>query len=137
MGSGFCGWGWAGGARWGGRRERVGWSFRDGLWRVRWGLLGEGIKGGLGGCGVWGAEALKDGGGGWCWLVDGVLSWLCVFRLCGFGWVLGWCGGFWGLFFWWALGCWGVCVVYSRLLEMADIRGRPLCLPKKRVQEQV
>jgi len=28
-------------------------------------------------------------------------------------------------------------VVYSRLLEMADIRGRPLCLPKKRVQEQV
>ena len=54
---------------------------------------------GLWGCGVWGAEALKDGGVGWCWLVDGVLSWLCVFRLCGFGWVLGWCGGFWGSFF--------------------------------------
>jgi hypothetical protein len=53
---------------------------------------------------VWGhrvavAEALKDGGVGRCWSVDGVLSWLCAFRLCGFGWVLGWCGGFLGLVF--------------------------------------
>jgi hypothetical protein len=60
-------------------RARVRWTFRDGLWRVRCGLLGEGINGGLWGCGVWGAEALKNGGGGWCW--DVVLSWLCAFRL--------------------------------------------------------
>jgi hypothetical protein len=62
-------------------RGRVRWTFRDGLWSVRCGVLGEGINSRLWGHRVAGAEALKNGGGGWCWSVDGVLSWLCAFRL--------------------------------------------------------
>ena len=78
--SGYCAWGgWTGGARWGGCRGRVRWTFRDVLWRVRCELLG--IDGGLWGRGVCGDEVPKNGGVGWCWDVDVVLSWLCAFRL--------------------------------------------------------
>jgi hypothetical protein len=78
--SGYCAWGgWTGGARWGGCRGRVRWTFRDVLWSVRCELLG--INGGLWGGGVCGDEVPKNGGVGWCWSVDVVLSWLCAFRL--------------------------------------------------------
>jgi hypothetical protein len=78
--SGYCAWGgWTGGARWGGCRGRVRWTFRDVLWSVRRELLG--INGGLWGGGVCGDEVPKNGGVGWCWDVDVVLSWLCAFRL--------------------------------------------------------
>jgi hypothetical protein len=71
----------------GGQGVRVGagvgvgvrWTFRDVLWRVRCELLG--INGGLWGGGVCGDEVPKNGGVGWCWSVDVVLSWLCAFRL--------------------------------------------------------
>jgi hypothetical protein len=59
----------------------VRWSFRDVLWSVRCGLLGEGIDGVLCGAGVDMAEALKNGGVGRCWDVGVVLSWLQSFRL--------------------------------------------------------
>jgi hypothetical protein len=49
------------------------------LWSVRCELLG--IDGGLWGGGVCGDEVPKNGGVGWCWDVDVVLSWLCAFRL--------------------------------------------------------
>jgi hypothetical protein len=78
--SGYCAWGgWTGGARWGGCRGRARWTFRDVLWSVRCGLLG--IDGGLWGGGMCGDEVPKNGGVGWCWDVDVVLSWLCAFRL--------------------------------------------------------
>ena len=78
--SGYCAWGgWTGGARWGGCRGRVRWTFRDVLWSVRGELLG--IDGGLWGGGICGDEVPKNGGVGWCWDVDVVLSWLCAFRL--------------------------------------------------------
>jgi hypothetical protein len=78
--SGYCAWGgWTGGARWGGCRGRVRWTFRDVLWSVRCELLG--IDGGLWGGGMCGDEVPKNGGVGWCWDVDVVLSWLCAFRL--------------------------------------------------------
>jgi hypothetical protein len=78
--SGYCAWGgWTGGARWGGCRGRVRWTFRDVLWSVRRELLG--IDGGLWGGGMCGDEVPKNGGVGWCWDVDVVLSWLCAFRL--------------------------------------------------------
>jgi hypothetical protein len=78
--SGYCAWGgWTGGARWDGCRDRVRWTFRDVLWRVRRELLG--IDGGLWGGGMCGDEVPKNGGVGWCWDVDVVLSWLCAFRL--------------------------------------------------------
>jgi hypothetical protein len=78
--SGYCAWGgWTGGARWGGCRGRVRWTFRDVLWSVRCELLG--IDGGLWGGGMCGDEVPKNGGVGWCWDVDAVLSWLCAFRL--------------------------------------------------------
>jgi hypothetical protein len=77
--SGYRAWGgWTGGARWGGG-PCVRWSFRDVLWSVRGELLG--IDGGLWGGGVCGDEVPKNGGVGWCWDVDVVLSWLCAFRL--------------------------------------------------------
>ena len=80
--SGYRAWGgWTGGARWGGSRRRARWTFRDVLWSVRCGLLGEGIDGVLCGAGVDMAEALKNGGVGWCWDVGVVLSWLQSFRL--------------------------------------------------------
>ena len=76
--SGYRGWGkWTGGARWGGCRGRARWTFRDVLWRVRCELLG--INGGLWGGGMCGDEVPKNGGVGWCWDVDVVLSWLCAF----------------------------------------------------------
>jgi hypothetical protein len=78
--SGFRAWGgWTGGARWGGCRGRARWTFRDVLWSVRSELLG--IDGGLWGGGMCGDEVPKNGGVGWCWDVDVVLSWLCAFRL--------------------------------------------------------
>ena len=49
------------------------------LWSVRSELLG--INGGLWGGGMCGDEVPKNGGAGWCWDVDVVLSWLCAFRL--------------------------------------------------------
>jgi hypothetical protein len=79
--SGYRAWGWTGGARWGGGRRRVRWTFRDVLWSVRCGLLGGGINGVLWGDRVCGAEALKNRGVLWCWGVDVVLSWLQAFRL--------------------------------------------------------
>ena len=79
--SGYRAWGWTGGARWGGSRRRVQWSFRDVLWSVRCGLLGAGIDGVSCGDRVCGAEAPKNGGVLWCWGVDVVLSWLQSFRL--------------------------------------------------------
>ena len=65
--------------RWGGCRGRARWTVRDVLWRVRCELLG--INGGLWGGGMCGDEVPKNGGVGWCWAVDVVLSWLCAFRL--------------------------------------------------------
>ena len=51
------------------------------LWSVRRELLGGEINGGLWGGGMCGDEVPKNGGVGWCWDVDVVLSWLCAFRL--------------------------------------------------------
>ena len=78
--SGYRAWGWTGGVRWGGG-PRVRWSFRDVLWGARCGLLREGINGVLCGAGFGVAEALKNGGVGWCWDVRVLLSWLQSFRL--------------------------------------------------------
>jgi hypothetical protein len=78
--SGYRAWGWTGGVRWGGD-PRVRWSFRDVLWGARCGLLREGINGVLCGAGFGVAEALKNGGVGWCWDVRVLLSWLQSFRL--------------------------------------------------------
>jgi hypothetical protein len=44
-------------------------------------LLREGINGVLCGAGFGVAEALKNGGVGWCWDVRVLLSWLQSFRL--------------------------------------------------------
>jgi len=80
--SGYCAWdGWTWGARWGGCRGRVRWTFRDVLWSVRSEVLGGEINGGLWGGGMCGDEVPKNGGAGWCWGVDVVLRWLCAFRL--------------------------------------------------------
>jgi hypothetical protein len=82
MWSGYRAWGgWTGGVRWGGCRGRVRWSFRDVWWSVRCELVSGGIDDGFCGQRVDGAEALKNGGVGWCWAVRVVLSWLCAFRL--------------------------------------------------------
>jgi hypothetical protein len=61
--------------------SRVRRSFRDVLWGARCGLLSGGINGVLCGDGFGVAEALKNGGVGWCWDVGVLLSWLCAFRL--------------------------------------------------------
>ena len=82
----WCGVGIVGGAggevvRVGGCRGRARWTFRDVLWSVRCELLSGGINSGFWGGGVCGDEVPKNGGAGWCWGVDVVLSWLCAFRL--------------------------------------------------------